>query len=344
MSLYKRKNIWWIRFTHNGRRIRRSAETSDKVAAQQLHDSLKADLWKKDKLREKPQRTWKEAVVRWTGESQHQKSLEDSKAHLRWLDTYFSKLKLHDITRDLIDHVADVKQKEGVKAATVNRLLQVIRVILRKAEREWEWLERAPVVRLRKVEDRRVRWITRQEAERLLKELPPHLAAMAAFSLATGLRQSNVSFLEWRDVDLEKCHAWIHPDKAKAKKAIAVPLNKDAMAVLASQLGKHPQYVFVYGRKPVQKCTTKAWKKALKRAGIEDFRWHDLRHTWASWHVQNGTSLQELQQLGAWASFEIVLRYAHLSSNHLKNAAERISGTNLAHSIFRSDQRHQVSC
>ncbi len=61
-----------------------------------------------------------------------------------------------------------------------------------------------------------------------------------------------------------------------------------------------------------------AWKKALKKAGIDNFRCHDLRHTWASWHVQNGTSLQELQQLGGWASFEMVLSYADLSSDYLK--------------------------
>lgn len=61
----------------------------------------------------------------------------------------------------------------------------------------------------------------------------------------------------------------------------------------------------------------------MERAGIENFRWHDLRHTWASWHVQ--TSLQELQQLGGWSSFDMVLRYAHLSGDHLSNAANRIS-------------------
>lgn len=78
------------------------------------------------------------------------------------------------------------------------------------------------------------------------------------------------------------------------------------------------EFVFTYKGKPVKQCNIPAWRKALKRVGIEDFRWHDLRHTWASWHVQNGTSLQELQQLGGWSSFDIVLRYAHLSSNHLK--------------------------
>jgi integrase len=348
MALYKRKNTWWIRFTHNKRRIRRSTGTSDKGAAQQLHDKLKADLWRTEKLREKPQRTWKEAVVRWVGESQHKKSLADDKAHLRWVDPYLKNLKLHEITRDLIDEIASSKEQTGVKPATVNRMLEVIRAILRKAEREWNWLEKAPLIRMRKEENHRIRWITKAEADRLLRELPPHLADMAAFSLATGLRQSNVTKLEWREIDLEKRHAWIHPDQAKAKKAIPVPLNSDAIVVLRNRIGKHSQYVFTYADHPVLKCSTKAWKKALKRAGIEQFRWHDLRHTWASWHVQNGTSLQELQQLGGWSSFEMVLRYAHLSGDHLRGAAERIvsknvAGTNLAHSIFHRDQALTVN-
>ena len=73
-----------------------------------------------------------------------------------------------------------------------------------------------------------------------------------------------------------------------------------------------------------------AWRKALIRAGIKDFRWHDLRHTWASWHVQSGTPLHELQQLGGWSNYETVLRYAHLSSEHLRMAAERIHDTKLS--------------
>ena len=79
------------------------------------------------------------------------------------------------------------------------------------------------------------------------------------------------------------------------------------------------------------RCSTKAWKRALERAGIEKtFRWHDLRHTWASWHVQSGTPLQELMELGSWASYEMVLRYAHLAADHLQGAAGPISGTFLA--------------
>ncbi len=89
---------------------------------------------------------------------------------------------------------------------------------------------------MRQVEKNRIRWLTVEEANRLLKELPPHLKDMAAFTLATGLRASNVLELQWSDVDLIKHHAWIHPDQAKTKKAIPVPLNSIANGRLHSRL------------------------------------------------------------------------------------------------------------
>ncbi len=84
-----------------------------------------------------------------------------------------------------------------------------------------------------------------------------------------------------------------------------------------AQPGKHPLYVFSYHGKRITQVSTKAWYAALAAAGIEDFRWHDLRHTWASWHVQAGTPLFALQDMGGWSSAEMVLRYAHLAADHL---------------------------
>lgn len=101
-----------------------------------------------------------------------------------------------------------------------------------------------PKIRLRKEENERIRWLAPQEASCLLKELPEHLKNMAGFTLATGLRASNVTGLCWKDVDLERAHALIHPDQSKSKKAISIPLNEDAINILRKQLGKHPVYVF----------------------------------------------------------------------------------------------------
>ena len=202
--------------------------------------------------------------------------------------------------------------------------LEVLRAILRKCVNEWEWLDRAPQIRMLKEPTRRIRFLTREEAQRLLGELPEHLADMAAFSLATGLRASNVTGLQWSQVDLARRLAWVHADQAKARKAIPVPLNAEAVLLVRKHIGWHLTHVFSYRGKPVTQVSTKAWYAALKRAGIAEFRWHDLRHTWASWHVQSGTPLFALQELGGWESSEMVRRYAHLAADHLAPYAERL--------------------
>ena len=86
-----------------------------------------------------------------------------------------------------------------------------------------------------------------------------------------------------------------------------------AIEVLGRQRGQHAERVFTYEGAPVRQLSTKAWYKALKRMGIADFKWHDPRHTWASWHVQAGTPLFALQELAGWESERMVRRYAHLA-------------------------------
>ncbi len=109
-------------------------------------------------------------------------------------------------------------------------------------------------------------------------------------------------------------------------KAIAVPLSCEAIEVLRGERFKHPTHVFTFRGQPVRQTNGKAWRAALIRAGIANFRWHDLRHTWASWHVQRGTPIYVLKELGGWADLEMVQKYAHLSSNHLAQYVERVSG------------------
>jgi len=323
MSLYKRKDspYWWIKLTHNGQKIQRSTATANKRQAQEYHDRLKVQLWEQEKLGNKPRRTWNEAAVRWLEETRHKATHKGDIGTLRWLDPHLGGAYLDTITRDRVDDIKRSRIADNVANATVNRTLALIRAILRKATLEWEWIERFPMIRLMKEPRVRIRWLQHEEAERLIQELPEHLAAMMTFSLETGLRQSNVSGLQWSQVDLKRACAWIHPDQAKARKAIAVPLSDIAAGVIRQMDGNHPEYVFTYKGKPISQVNTKAWRNALKRAGIDNFRWHDLRHTWASWHVQAGTPLHVLQELGGWESAEMVKRYAHLSSEHLQGYA-----------------------
>ncbi len=148
--------------------------------------------------------------------------------------------------------------------------------------------------------------------------VPPHLGAMVEFSLATGLRQRNVTHLEWSQVDLARGFAWVHADQSKTAKPLHIPLNATAVRVIRGQIGGHDRYVFhSSGKAPIKYPAQDAWKRALKKVGIEDFTWHDLRHTWASWLRQQGVPTHALQELGGWKSDAMVKRYAHLGPSDM---------------------------
>ena len=165
-------------------------------------------------------------------------------------------------------------------------------------------------------------------------------AQMARMALATGLRESNIRLLTWKQVDVPRAVAWFEADQMKAGRTHHVPLNAGALDVLRCQAGRHKRWVFPVPRwttgadgkarqvedEPTGKISTHAWRKACIRAGVPSLRFHDLRHTWASWHVQAGTPLPVLQELGGWASLAMVQRYAHLGQSHIAAWADNIAG------------------
>ena len=208
--------------------------------------------------------------------------------------------------------------------------MALVRAILLRARDEWEWVEKVPKVKFFKETSSRERSLTVSQAKSLLAELPEHQREVVLFTLATGLRQSNVLRLEWGQVNLEQRHAWIHGWQSKNRHPIAVPLNDAAIAVLRRQEGKHSERVFTFRGKPLNSANSTAWRAALKRAGIDDFRWHDLRHTWATWQRQAGTPTHELQRLGGWRTGAMVERYAHLAPDQLAVAASRLDAVLVA--------------
>ncbi len=319
MSLYKDKKSphWNISITVNGQRIRRSTGTDDKKKAQRIHDEIKADLWQQRDLGY----TWKKAMVDWLTHEPR-----DASDAYRLRAFAMPNMPLSEITAPMIQ-----KYITGAPA-TYNRTANLITAILNLAKRNGK-LEEVPTIERKKVSQSRIRWLTQEEWKRLDAQLPPHLQPLARFSVATGLRQGNATHLEWSQVDLRRKIAWIHADQAKARKPIGIPLSDDAVEVLRGQIGQSDVWVFPYKGKPLGQIKS-AWGKALKRAGlghyekvgdkevfISNFRWHDLRHTWATWHVQSGTPLEVLQKLGGWASYSMVLNYAHLAPDHLAGYA-----------------------
>jgi integrase len=328
MSLYKRKDspFWWVKLqpiTGELKPFMRSTGTANKRQAQQYHDKLQAERWEQDRLGVKPRRTWDDAAQKFLEETSGKRTHEWDKAMLRWFHPYLGGKALTDINRELLDQVRAIRAK-GVRPGTVNRYMALVRAILRRACFDWEWIDRVPKVAMMRDRAARVRSLTREEFGRLLAELPDHLRDMAQFSVATGLRQSNVTRLQWKQVSLERRHLWVGADQHKNGRAHAVPLNELAMQVLLKRKGGHPAQVFTYEGIPVTQVNTKAWRNALVRAGIHDFRWHDLRHTFATWHREVGTPTYELQRLGGWKTPSMVERYAHIAPEGLQLAAGRL--------------------
>ncbi|WP_434779803.1 tyrosine-type recombinase/integrase [Neisseria sp. Ec49-e6-T10] len=334
-----RGEIWQIDVvTQSGERIRQSSGTSEKAAAQELHDKIKYELWRIGRIGEKPKYLWDDAAIRWLKEKAHKKSLDDDKIKIKLL-TQFRGKYLDDLSRDFIMSVIN-----GLSCAdsTKNRYISLIRAILKKCEGEWEWIDKAPTLTAFKEKKKRIRWLKPEEAERLIGVLPDVIAEMAQFSLLTGLRQGNVLGLEWSQVDLNRQVAWIHPDQAKAEHAIGVPLNHGAMLILEGRQGIDSQYVFTKANKPINGISSKVWKRALKEAGIIDFRWHDLRHTWASWLVQAGVPLLDLKEMGGWESIEMVQKYAHLAPDHLHKHAVHVDKINVTNTAQKNKALNSV--
>jgi len=343
MSLYRRKDspYWWVKLPPirgESGPLQVSTGIAERRKATEFHDRLKAERWEREKLGAKPRRTWEEAVLKFLDETAHKRTHDRDKSILRWLDSVLGGRYLDEIDRAVIDQIKASRAKIATES-TANRYLAVIRTVLRKACHEWEWLDRVPKVALYREKEGRIRSLTTAEFSRLLAELPPHLADMALFSVATGLRQANVSQLEWSQVNLDLQHAVIPPEKHKNGKPHPVPLNGAAIAVLTRRLGQHPTFVFTFRGKPVTQVSTKAWRDALVRAGIENFRWHDLRHTFATWHRQAGTPTHELQRLGGWKTLSMVERYAHVAPEGLQVAASRLDNALQGYAMATLDEK-----
>lgn len=310
-----------------------------------------------------PQRSFEEACIRWLDEKEHKRSLDDDKVKIEFFLQHFAGRDIATITGEEVQKIVgkminrnhlrkwEIQRKAAIRdekpvpaykdkpvsAATKSHYLSFIRSLLRAAANEWEWIKSAPVIKTKKPISKRIRWLTREEASRLIGCMPESIKPIVVFALSTGLRRSNILDLEWSQVDMQRKVAWINPENAKAGKAIGVALNDTACKVLKGQIGKHHRWVFVHTKVGTRADGTKtpairkmrcddnsAWQLGLKRAGIEDFRFHDLRHTWASWLIQSGVPLSALQEMGGWESIEMVRRYAHLAPNHLTEHACKI--------------------
>lgn len=333
--LYKRKaeGAWWIRISVAGHKIRKSTGTTNREAAQEFEAREFERAWREHKLGDRSAVPWREAAARWLTETR-KRSKDKDEYILAWLGGHLDNEPLSAIDREAIEELRHLLLEEGSCEANVDRYMQCLRGVLRKARDEWRWIDTIPKVPMYAPPLKEPRWLKPAEFERLKRELPSHLKLCAEFAVFTGLRMRSMLALTWDRVDLERRRAWVPMEGMKGKRTFGFPLSSRVVKVLkrarlAAPAGGHVfQYRNTSGEwHPIGDCNTAAFQKAVKRAGLAPLRWHDLRHTFASWAVQDGVTLHELMQLGDWKSYSMVLRYAHLAPDHLAQAAERVGRT-----------------
>ena len=341
MPVHKRPDsqFWQIRFKIAGRTVRRATGVRDRAAAEELEEELRRSLWRQIKLGEK-HFTWDQAAARCKEEDSTQVPWERTERSIERLNRFLNGAPLKEITRENILKIRTALTRHtwpaagGIRKplshATINRDLQVLRSILKRCAGDtrdgvnWEMLDSCPKVPLFRIDKVDPLWVSRQQAHTLLGKFPKHTRSMMLMALATGMRRSNVTGMEWSRIDIKRRTYYVPASNAKGrKKGITVSLNSDAIAVLEEWQGKHERYVFVYRKRaPIKQVATKMWRRVVKECGLEGVTFHSMRHSWASWQVQGGTPLMMLKEMGGWASLEMPMRYAHLDPGHLAQYAE----------------------
>lgn len=331
MPLYRRKaeGSWWIRISVAGRKIRKSAGTTNREAAKEFERSEQERAWRELKLGDRSAIPWREAAARWLTETRKKTKSKDEYM-LAWFGGYLDNEPLSAIDREVVEDLREGLLEEGSSESNCDRYMALLRAILRKARDEWGYVTHIPKVPMYGGAGAEPRWLTKAEFKRLTDQLPPHLKLCAEFAVLTGLRMRAMLTLTWDRVDLRARRAWVPRLHMKGAKApFGFPLSREAVRVLRRCRRLHPagDRVFQYEGAPVDDCNTAAFKKAITRAALDalEINWHTFRHTFASWAVQSGVTLQQLMELGDWRSYSMVLKYAHLAPDHLAEAAELVA-------------------
>jgi integrase len=335
MGLYKRGPTWWINFTYNGRQVRQSTETEDKKLAEKIHHKVMTEV-AEGKWFDKPigeRKTFGEMMEKYmTEHSFHNKT---PKSHTRdkslsaHLLRYFESLTLSELSPKLVSRYKVSRRQEGAKPKTINNELVLMNHALNMCVKDWEWLRVNPIdkVSKEKVNNKIDRWLRPDEENRLLDVSAAWLKEIVVFAMSTGLRQSEILNLTWDQVDLFRKTLYIAEQKNKDKDVL--PLNKRAMAVLegkSSVRQLHGGLVFLNqnGGRINARNLIRAFRNVCNKAGVTRFRFHDLRHTFATRLVQAGVDLYTVQKLGRWKSISMVERYAHHCPESLRPGVETL--------------------
>ncbi|MFQ5949784.1 MAG: tyrosine-type recombinase/integrase [Nitrospiria bacterium] len=328
MGLYKRGKVWWMAISHQGKQIRRPTGTSNRRLAEAILAKVTVRIVEGhffDTLEEK-ERTFAEMMERYVNERSIKKaagSIQRDQQCLKHLLPHFGEKVLVEVTPRLISAYKTKRQQEGAAPATLNKELGLMKASFNVAIREWEWCRENPVQRvaMEPVYNQIDRWLSADEEKQLLDASPTWLKEIILFALNTGMRRGEILSLQWQDVDFLRGVLVVMKSKNRERRTI--PLNGKVLELLMAKeaVGKKRGLVFhsLRGTKINAQNLLRAFYAAKEKTKIGNFRFHDLRHTFATRLAQAGVDLYKVQRLLGHKTPAMTQRYAHHSPESLRD-------------------------
>jgi len=328
MGIFQKGKNWYIDYYVKGRRKRKKIGHSKKLALQALKNvQIKIAKGEYLGIYDEKKITFKDYAKQY---------LEFSKANKAWstyyrhdrvnighLTAYFKDRYVFEITSQMIEKYKAIRL-EKVATATVNRELATLKNMYTKAI-EWRYIKDNPAkkVKLLKEPPGRLRYLRPEEVEKLLNACANYLRPIVVTALNTGMRKGELLRLKWADVDLK--NRKITVINSKNNESRVIPINQTLFKEL-SALSKESKGEYVFSDRNGHPFgdIKKGFSAALKRAGIKDFRFHDLRHTFGSHLVMQGVDLKTVQQVMGHKDIKMTMRYSHLSPEYVQEAMEKL--------------------
>lgn len=337
-------------FTISGTRIRGSTQTSDIATAKAIVAKLYNDAIIGQHFPRRPRMTLNAATAKYFNEhGQYLSSAWDViDPNIRQMIGFWGKeIYLDEITNAEISRFT-ASFIDKLKPATINRKLDDLSAIINRARKQWG-IETAEVDVLKhksRTPEARTRWITREEADALELAATPHLKAPIRFALLTGVRLSNITGLRWEDVDMKgRMITFRVKSNRPGRKLHELTISEPLFKLLMEQGIKKEGFVFVRHFKrgefaPIKQFRN-SFKTACKKASLKDFRFHDLRHTAASWMIQDGVPLDMVQKVLGHSNISQTQKYAHRDASELAKAMEILAGNpQIGHKIYKPQNKH----
>ncbi|HPG41558.1 MAG TPA: tyrosine-type recombinase/integrase [bacterium] len=334
MSIYKKlrkdgSTAWYYDFSFNGKRFRGVGGVT-KTQAQRAQEKTRCQVINgefdlEEKITNPP---FEKFSKKFLERNQYLRSYQRYYYATQHLVLFFAKTLLSDITADNIEDYKMSRKRRGVTNSTINREISCLRRMFNLALR-WGDAKVNPVENVDRLEEPpgQTRFLREHEVNSLLESCNDCLKPVVFTAINTGLRLNELLSLTWDDVHIDNTiEPFIEIRMSKNNKKRFIPLNEDMTVILKSLTKTHPKYVFIGTKGKPLKSVKKPFQTALNKTGIEDFRFHDLRHTFASLFLMNGGDLLTLKELLGHSSLDMVQRYSHLAAEHKMKQMNKLSG------------------